>query len=94
MLSDCKLFCSLCDAALISIISNPAQRADVSRFCHCLAVGKFSNVQVMTVVKGLAKTGTTICATIHSPTSYCFGLFDRIMMLLQGHLIYAGPNGA
>ncbi|KAK9808027.1 hypothetical protein WJX73_006051 [Symbiochloris irregularis] len=49
--------------------------------------------EVMTVVKGLAKTGTTICATIHSPTSYCFDLFDRVMMLLRGHLVYAGPNG-
>lgn len=68
--------------------------------CHCTAAVvaldslQFRmDVQVMTVVKGLAKTGTTICATIHSPSSHCFSLFDRIMMLLRGHLVYAGPNG-
>ncbi|KAK9808054.1 hypothetical protein WJX73_010576 [Symbiochloris irregularis] len=49
--------------------------------------------EVMTVVKGLVQGGMTICATIHSPTPFCFGLFDRIMILLRGHLIYAGANG-
>lgn len=49
--------------------------------------------QVMTVVKGLLKSGMTICATIHSPTPFCFGLFDRMMILLRGHLVYAGSNG-
>lgn len=51
-------------------------------------------VQVMSVVKGLMKTGMTICATIHSPTPFCFRLFDRMMILLRGHMVYAGPNGA
>ena len=50
-------------------------------------------VQVMSVVKGLMKTGMTICATIHSPTPFCFRLFDRMMILLRGHMVYAGPNG-
>lgn len=50
-------------------------------------------LQVMTVVKGLVKSGMTICATIHSPTPFCFGLFDRMMILLRGYLIYAGTNG-
>ena len=50
-------------------------------------------VQVMSVVKGLMKTGMTICATIHSPTPFCFRLFDRMMILLRGHMAYAGPNG-
>ena len=47
----------------------------------------------MSVVKGLMKTGMTICATIHSPTPFCFRLFDRMMILLRGHMAYAGPNG-
>ena len=45
------------------------------------------------MVKGLMKTGMTICATIHSPTPFCFRLFDRMMILLRGHMAYAGPNG-
>lgn len=51
-------------------------------------------MQVMTVVKGLTKTGITICATIHNPTPYCFNLFDRLMILLHGRVVYSGENGA
>ncbi|EIE26352.1 hypothetical protein COCSUDRAFT_39467 [Coccomyxa subellipsoidea C-169] len=49
--------------------------------------------EVMTVVKGLVKNGITICATIHSPTPYCFNLFDTLMILLRGHVVYFGENG-
>ena len=38
----------------------------------------------MRTVKQLATGGVTVCATIHSPTSYCFSLFDRLIMLVQG----------
>jgi ABC-type lipopolysaccharide export system ATPase subunit len=49
--------------------------------------------QVMKVVKDLTKTGITICATIHNPTPYCFNLFDRLMILLHGRVVYSGENG-
>ena len=48
----------------------------------------------MEVVKGLADAdGTTICATIHSPSSACFALFDRVMVMASGWLVYYGHNG-
>ena len=47
----------------------------------------------MVVIKALLKTGMTICATIHSPTPSCFKLFDCMMILLRGKVVYAGPNG-
>jgi hypothetical protein len=47
----------------------------------------------MSVVKGLVKTGITICATIHSPTPYSFNLFDSLMILLRGNVAYFGDNG-
>lgn len=50
-------------------------------------------MQVMVVIKMLLKTGMTICATIHSPTPSCFKLFDCMMILLRGKVVYAGPNG-
>ena len=53
----------------------------------------FTANEVMTVVKSLAKTGITLCATIHSPTPYCFDLFDRLTILLHGRVAYAGANG-
>jgi hypothetical protein len=49
--------------------------------------------QVMTTVKSLANIGITVCATIHSPTTYCFSLFDKLMLLLRGRVAYYGDNG-
>ena len=46
------------------------------------------------MVKALVASGITICATIHSPTPYCFNLFDTLMILLRGHVVYFGENGA
>ncbi|GFH26288.1 ABC transporter domain-containing protein, partial [Haematococcus lacustris] len=51
----------------------------------------YTSNEVMTVVKHLVADGTTICATIHSPTSYCFNLFDRLIMLVKGKIVYFGP---
>lgn len=48
----------------------------------------------MVVIKMLLKTGMTVCATIHSPTPSCFKLFDTLMILLRGKVVYSGKNGA
>ena len=47
----------------------------------------------MAAVQRVAKAGVTVCATIHSPTPFAFALFDRLMMLLRGRVIYFGHNG-
>ncbi|PSC74385.1 P-loop containing nucleoside triphosphate hydrolase isoform B [Micractinium conductrix] len=49
--------------------------------------------EVMSVVKSLSTQGITVCATIHSPTPYTFNLFDRLLLLLRGNVVYFGPNG-
>eukprot|EP00913_Durusdinium_trenchii_P031832 g29810.t1 len=42
--------------------------------------------------KELVKDGYTIIATVHSPTSFAFSLFDDLMMLQAGGgMVYAGP---
>ena len=46
----------------------------------------------MTVVKRMALDGTTICSTIHSPTPYTFSLFDRVMFLLGGEVVFFGET--
>ena len=53
----------------------------------------YTSNEVMTAVKNLATSGITICATIHSPTPYCFSLFDRMLLLLRGRVVYFGRNG-
>lgn len=50
-------------------------------------------LQVLTAVKALVKQGISICSTIHSPTAYCFSLFDTLTLLIRGRVIYCGPNG-
>lgn len=45
----------------------------------------------MTVVKRIAADlGVTIAATVHSPSSYCYGLFDAVMVLVSGRTAYWG----
>jgi len=47
--------------------------------------------EVCSILKELGKEGYTIVATIHSPTSYAFSLFDDLMMLQAGGaMVYAG----
>ncbi|CAK0783380.1 hypothetical protein CVIRNUC_006579 [Coccomyxa viridis] len=53
----------------------------------------YTSNEVIAVVKNLTKTGITICATIHNPTPFCFNLFDRLMILLHGRVVYSGENG-
>jgi len=52
----------------------------------------YTSNEVMTAVKALADSGVTVCATIHSPTAYCFSLFDRMLMLVQGSTVYFGAR--
>lgn len=49
--------------------------------------------EVMTYVKKFAADGVTICATIHSPSPYAFALFDRVIMLVRGQVVYFGDRG-
>ena len=49
--------------------------------------------EVMLTVKRLVNNGTTIIATIHSPTATAFALFDRLMMLSHGRVAFFGHPG-
>lgn len=53
----------------------------------------YTSQEVMDAVAGLARTGITVCATIHSPTPHVFRLFDRMFIVLRGRTAYFGPNG-
>ena len=47
----------------------------------------------MVEVKALTKLSITVVATVHSPTPYCFTLFDRLMIILSGRIVYCGDRG-
>lgn len=48
----------------------------------------FSALQVIKVLKDLSSTGRTIITTIHQPSSEVFELFDSVLLLAAGRVIY------
>jgi ABC-type multidrug transport system ATPase subunit len=46
--------------------------------------------EVMRVVQGLARIGRNCLITIHQPSPEVFALFDRLVLLQQGRVIYSG----
>eukprot|EP00442_Polarella_glacialis_P052868 CAMPEP_0115067304 /NCGR_PEP_ID=MMETSP0227-20121206/11313_1 /TAXON_ID=89957 /ORGANISM="Polarella glacialis, Strain CCMP 1383" /LENGTH=614 /DNA_ID=CAMNT_0002453351 /DNA_START=69 /DNA_END=1913 /DNA_ORIENTATION=+ len=47
--------------------------------------------EVCQILKELVKEGCTVIATVHSPTSFAFSLFDEVMMLQAGGaVVYSG----
>lgn len=45
-------------------------------------------LHVLLILKNLAKSGRTIISTIHQPSSEIFSVFDKLMLLVQGEIIY------
>ncbi|KAI8805477.1 P-loop containing nucleoside triphosphate hydrolase protein [Cladochytrium replicatum] len=50
----------------------------------------FTSFSVIRTLKSLAETGRTIIATIHQPSSEIFHLFDDLLLLSEGRIMYAG----
>ena len=48
----------------------------------------FTATSVMETLKDLAKSGRTIVQTIHQPNSDIFEMFDKLMLLAKGKVIY------
>lgn len=48
----------------------------------------FTATAVMEILRDLALSGRTIISTIHQPNSDIYEMFDRLMLLAQGQIIY------
>lgn len=48
----------------------------------------FTATSVMETLKDLAISGRTVISTIHQPNSDIFEMFDRLMLMAQGKIIY------
>lgn len=44
----------------------------------------------MTTLKALAAAGHTVVCSIHQPRSSIFTLFDDLLLLSEGEVVYAG----
>jgi ABC-type multidrug transport system ATPase subunit len=51
----------------------------------------YTAYSVVNTLHHLADSGRTIVATIHQPSSDIFHLFDNLIVLSQGHIVYQGP---
>jgi len=51
----------------------------------------FTAYSICTTLKNVARTGRTVAATIHQPSSDIFHLFDDLVLLSEGYVIYHGP---
>lgn len=49
-----------------------------------------AQVQVMQTLKGLAEEGCTVVCSIHQPRSSIFAMFDDLLILSEGKLLYEG----
>jgi len=51
----------------------------------------FQALRVATTIKELAQGGRTIVSSIHQPRSSIFALFDDVVILSEGKMVYNGP---
>jgi ABC-type multidrug transport system ATPase subunit/ABC-type multidrug transport system permease subunit len=50
-------------------------------------------LNLCTTLKALSNSGRTICASIHQPRSAIYCLFDKLIILSEGQVMYQGPGG-
>ena len=72
----------------IELINDP-----LVMFCDEPTTGldSYSAYQLVSLLKTLAEHGRCVVSTIHQPASETFALFDDVLFLAKGYLIYHGP---
>ena len=50
-------------------------------------------LELVQILKGLARSGCAVVCTIHQPSSEVFSLFDKVVMLWRGRVVYSGAGG-
>ncbi|EGC42301.1 ABC transporter [Histoplasma capsulatum var. duboisii H88] len=53
-----------------------------------------SALQIIRTLKGLTQDGRTVIISIHAPRSEIWGLFDRVLLLSRGSVLYSGAADA
>ena len=48
-------------------------------------------LQIVYFLKKLAEKGKTILSTIHQPSSKAYSLFNKVILMCDGHIVYQGP---
>jgi ATP-binding cassette subfamily G (WHITE) protein 1 len=50
----------------------------------------FKALQIVKLLERQAKKGRTVVATIHQPSSEAFNIFDRLILMMDGYIVYQG----
>ena len=74
-----NIACSLLRDPSVLVLDEPTSGLD-----------SFTAYEVISVVKTLSNAGLTVLSTIHAPSTSVFHLFDRLLVLLDGRMVYAG----
>merc|ERR1712157_688584 len=51
---------------------------------------KWQKGEIQKLVKNIAGGNRTVISSIHSPTAFCFGLFDNLLLLSSGNIAFFG----
>lgn len=75
-------------AIAIEVLRNP----QVLFLDECTSgLDSFQALRVIETIKDLAKKGRTVVTSIHQPRSSIYALFDDLIVVSEGHLMYLGP---
>jgi ABC-type multidrug transport system ATPase subunit len=50
----------------------------------------FKALQIVRLLERQAKKGKTVISTIHQPSSDAFAIFDRLILMMDGYVVYQG----
>jgi ATP-binding cassette subfamily G (WHITE) protein 2 len=74
-----NIACSLLRDPSVLVLDEPTSGLD-----------SFTAYEVISAVKSLSTAGLTVLSTIHAPSTSVFHLFDRLLVLLDGRMVYSG----
>ena len=74
-----NIACSLLRDPSVLVLDEPTSGLD-----------SFTAYEVISTVKSLSTAGLTVLSTIHAPSTLVLHLFDRLLVLLDGRMVYAG----
>jgi len=60
----------------------------INSFNFLKGLDSATSFHVVNILKNLAKSGRTVISTIHQPSSEIFGTFDKLLLMVQGKIIY------